>query len=822
MIRNIIRCQLNQRLHAINNKHVLNCFSRSVTNSSKLFSESESATGVINNLKFETALSKDQPNPFLNKGTLWFDNVFPLVHFFSISKGIRLIFLNRYARTLEEDPSSLFPTKDQISYEIVKSAANIKEGGIFVDYKTNLENAEFIKAVNKNLVDSGVRSYFNFNYVRAHHVVGTPFIEDMLGHLPEKRLKVEFEGPDVPMETLYTEFRKYGRILDIITQPKSCKDLPRFAMVQFASLKYASNAKNCLHGEKINETRLSIQYEKEESKGGYFKWLFEHPKISVPILLVILAGTTYLIFDPLRAWFVTNEMTKRYHFTYYRQKIYSWWSDFTGNEYVKPLLGRLGLEEKSVKQNESWKEREKEETRLKDLLKEIPQNVILISGPRGCGKSEMIEHALKDNMKVIINCDDLVDAPSDYFMLSKFSKQVGFYPELSFLVSFGDLINGLMGTATGTKATNVGTTVDSEVEKILGALTCACINISKSQKKNRQFFKDPSNQSSEAKLELTDLKFPVIVIEGFMTKDIAKYDFLYEMLTVWAQKTVADHLAHVIFVSNNPGSVKYLDKASSNAFLEKIILNDAPLDSAMSYVKSRLGLVFSPSELLPCVEGLGGRKTDLELLVQKIKIGMSPQDAYNEIILKSVTEIRKIGMNRNESDVQDKKHVAKWNIAQFWKIVELLSKFEEISYDDLRYHAVFGGDEMPLQYMENSGLINIFHSNGRPTSLKAGRPVYRAAFGKMMSDKKLVASMGVETNKILLSQIVSSIEKLEKELLTLIEIRSERNSLTRATRNGLESRIEFIAGQLTAANKSCMDLDEQTRKYKENLQLKTK
>ena len=54
-------------------------------------------------------------------------------------------------------------------------------------------------------------------------------------------------------------------------------------------------------------------------------------------------------------------------------------------------------------------------------------------------------------------------------------------------------------------------------------------------------------------------------------------------------------------------------------------LADASPASAVSYVRASLmDIKIAEKELLECVEKVGGRPTDLELLVQKLKTGRPP------------------------------------------------------------------------------------------------------------------------------------------------------------------------------------------------------
>jgi hypothetical protein len=70
-------------------------------------------------------------------------------------------------------------------------------------------------------------------------VQGRPWLEDLY-RLPKSRLKIEFvpakdsEPPaELSQESLYSLFRRYGKISDITSQPPDSKILPKFAYVDF-------------------------------------------------------------------------------------------------------------------------------------------------------------------------------------------------------------------------------------------------------------------------------------------------------------------------------------------------------------------------------------------------------------------------------------------------------------------------------------------------------------------------------------------------------------------------------------------------------------
>ena len=64
--------------------------------------------------------------------------------------------------------------------------------------------------------------------------------------------------------------------------------------------------------------------------------------------------------------------------------------------------------------------------------------------------------------------------------------------------------------------------------------------------------------------------------------------------------------------------------ALPNMTFETIVLTDATLESAMEFVYKHLGKE-EYGNLTHCVRTIGGRLTDLELFVQKVKSGMTPE-----------------------------------------------------------------------------------------------------------------------------------------------------------------------------------------------------
>jgi RNA recognition motif-containing protein len=197
----------------------------------------------------------------------------------------------------------------------VEVVPRLKEGGAFV--KISLPDGSSAKSVaeslKKYLRDANIKPWWNpLQRMRVNLVKGKPWVEDLY-RLPSSRLKVEFlptspeaSAADLSQEQLYEFFRPYGKLADIITQPPDSKVLPKFAYMDYMGIRRAAMAKNCLHGLTIPESRgggktgtlLRISYEKKAKSNWIKDWIFNHPRIVLPILAALVAGITVAIFDP--------------------------------------------------------------------------------------------------------------------------------------------------------------------------------------------------------------------------------------------------------------------------------------------------------------------------------------------------------------------------------------------------------------------------------------------------------------------------------------------------------------------------------------------
>ncbi|GAA6009179.1 hypothetical protein JCM11491_005783 [Sporobolomyces phaffii] len=259
-------------------------------------------------------------------------------------------------------------------------------------------------------------------------------------------------------------------------------------------------------------------------------------------------------------------------------------------------------------------------------------------------------------------------------------------------------------------------------------------------------------------------RLPVVVIKGFAAKGEAKQEVLWDVLSEWAAVLVENQIAHVIFTSDSPTLAKPLAKALPSKPFNSITLADASPEASLQYVSTKLALFAKalPATSHASVARLGGRQTDLELLIDKVRQGQPVEDATDDIVYRSATEIRKNFFGDDELDAKE----FKWKREQAGAIIRGLCEKGELKYAETVIK-VFGGDEAGLRALENAELISITHRDGRPSVIRPGRPVYRSAFSLLLSDPIFVSTLRYRQVTAQLAAASADLRAAQGELLDL-------------------------------------------------------
>jgi len=238
----------------------------------------------------------------------------------------------------------------------------------------------------------------------------------------------------------------------------------------------------------------------------------------------------------------------------------------------------------------------------------------------------------------------------------------------------------------------------------------------------------------------------------------------------------------VIFLTTDVSFSKSLSKALPDRVFRQISLGDCAPDVAKRFVISHLDETASEEkrdnekpltkadmqndlgELDESIAYLGGRLTDLEFLARRIKAGEAPRQAVHEIIEQSASEILKMYVLANTDGTK-----RSWTPEQAWILINRLATSESLRYNEVLLTDQYKTDhaDTTLQALEQAELITIVSSNGRPHSIKPGKPVYQAAFKQLTEDKVLSSALNLAILNEQIKGENQSIAKNEDELRLL-------------------------------------------------------
>ncbi|KAH7040406.1 RNA12 protein [Microdochium trichocladiopsis] len=771
-----------------------------------------------------------------NESILWFDNLFPLkpsgllrIPWFNPESDLTEL-LRRFENSSLGimDPINLVKRAipSEAPMKVTEIIPRLKDGGVFVKFQhpANVPAHDIEGLVTKLLAEKRIKPFFSpLRSVQAGLVRGVPWLED-LHRFPKARLRVEFVPPnpggeavELSQEDLYSMFRKYGKIAEITSQPWDSKVLPKFAYVDFALVRDAIMARNCLHGYVVSEakgggksgTKLRMSYEERTKQHRFWDWMTNHPRIVIPVLVALLTGLTVVIFDPIRSFFVKSHVTHRFRLS--NSKLYRWFRKQTTDLFHRDKSEKAGLEA-------IWTHRQDLIEQIRKWLMETAETFIVVQGPRGSGKKELVlEQALKDKTNILlIDCKPIVEARGESATIKQLGSAVGYRPIFSWANSMSSMIDLAVQSTTGVKA-GFSETLESQLQKILhttaGALTEICLS-------SRHKTDSDAALPDDAYLEAHPEKRPVVVIENFLHKGDANA-IVYDKISEWAAALVQSNVAHVIFLANDSSYTKTLTKALPDRVFRHAALGDLSPEVAKRFILShveqtkeerkaeqeaeeegdeeKLKVAYVRPNLRNLDESLdvlGGRLTDLEFLARRLKAGQSPKQAVAEITDQAASEILKMfllpGRINSDSDHS-------WSVEQVWYLVKALAKKESLRYNEILLSDTFKSSlsapngESALEGLSSLELITIKTRLGRPESIVVGKPVYQAAFERLVNDPVLSAKLDFTVLTELVKVEAKNIEKYEAELISLATLPKQPAQIT--------PRVTYLLSKLDASQK---------------------
>lgn len=687
---------------------------------------------------------------------------------------------------------------ETVPIKVTEIIPRLKDGGAFVKFShpSEISAAEIEETLTEMLRKRPVAPWFNpFRGIKAGLVKGVPWLEDLYRY-PKTRVKIEFTPPtpgneavELSQETLYSLFRKYGKIGDIISQPPDSKVLPKYAYVDFVLVRDAIMARNCLHGYTVDEplgggkngTKLVLSYEQRVKPHHIWNWITNHPRIVIPLVAAFIAAFTVIVFDPIREFFIKAHVQKSFQIS--NSKLWKWFQRQTSD--ILSQIRQKKAEQAGL--NALWTHRKDLIDNINTWLLETADTFIVVQGPRGSGKKELvIDQALAGrNDVLVIDCKPIVEARGEAGTIKKLASAVGYRPVFSWANNISSLVDLAVQGTTGVKA-NFSETLESQVVKILQTTAAALKEVALDGRDKDD--KDAA-MSDDAYLEAHPEKRAVVVIDNFLHKN-EDTGLVYDKIAEWAAAMVQSNIAHVIFLTNDTSYSKSLSKSLPDRVFRQVALGDLSPDVAKQYVVSHLDpddQVLAGdqeasveekerilkegtyrrdlSELDECIEALGGRLTDLEFLARRLKTGQSPKRAVDEIIEQSASEIIKVFLPTIKSE-------KKWSPEQAWYLIREIATKESLRYNEVLLSNTFSSSttseaangETAIENLANAELITVTTHRGRPQTIRAGKPVYQAAFHMLLKDSVLKAKMDLAILTELAKVEAKGIDKVEQEL----------------------------------------------------------
>jgi hypothetical protein len=676
---------------------------------------------------------------------------------------------------------------------ITEVVPRLKDGGCFVKFRPteDLTPKQVEELIINFLKTKYLKPWFNpIRPMKASLVRGVPWLEDLYRY-PSSRVRVEFVatsqgGPaaELSQESLYSLFRHYGKIADIISQPTDSKILPRFAYLDFGRIRNAVMARNCMHGFVVPEaagggaggTYLRLSYEQKIKAHQIRDWVTSHPRLVIPLLAALLGTVAVAVFDPIRTFFVKAHVTHSLHIK--DSKIYKWFSTqakevftFRPKHLEEPGFGAI------------WDDRKGLIEQLQTWLLETAETFIIVQGPRGSGKKELvIDQALQDRKNtLVIDCKPIQEAHGDAATINAIAQQVGYRPVFSWMNSFSSLIDLAAQGTIGVKS-GFSETLDTQLQKILSITATA---LKQAALEDRDKADKDFNLSDDDFLEAHPERRPTIVIDNFLHKH-EEGGVVYDKIADWAAGLTTANIAHVIFLTNDNSFSKSLGKALPDRVFRSIALGDITPAAARRFVVTHLESeddaskpedkltekqkAHDLSELDACIETLGGRLTDLEFLARRLKTGQTPQQAVKEIIEQSASEILKMFLLTNGAEKSD--GARKWSPQQAWYLIKKLAEADSIRYNEVLLENTFASSttsaaadgEAALEALSQTELIAVKTFKGRPEAIRPGKPVFKAAFKLLTEDKVLKARLDLAILTELSKIEAKNIDKYEQEL----------------------------------------------------------
>lgn len=181
-----------------------------------------------------------------------------------------------------------------------------------------------------------------------------------------------------------------------------------------------------------------------------------------------------------------------------------------------------------------WNDRKPSIDQIQGWLLESADTFNIVQGPRGSGKKELVDEALKHRRyKLTIDCKPIQEARGDSATICAAAAAVGYRPVFSWMNSLSGWVDLAAQGAAGIK-TGFSETLETQLVKIWNNTASALKQIALEGRK-----KDDKDEhlSDDEYLEAHPERRPVIIIDNFLHKS-QESPLVYDKLAEWYEHPI--------------------------------------------------------------------------------------------------------------------------------------------------------------------------------------------------------------------------------------------------------------------------------------------
>jgi hypothetical protein len=143
---------------------------------------------------------------------------------------------------------------------------------------------------------------------------------------------------------------------------------------------------------------------------------------------------------------------------------------------------------------------------------ESSDTFIIVQGPRGSGKKQLVDEALKSRTKLTIDCKHIQEAKGESKTIAAAAAEVGYRPVFTFMNTITGWVDLATQAATGVKS-GLSETLETQLVNIFNNTGTALKKIALADRKRSD---NDADLSDDEYLEAHPEKRPVLVVDNFV------------------------------------------------------------------------------------------------------------------------------------------------------------------------------------------------------------------------------------------------------------------------------------------------------------------